>query len=123
VSPFTLTLADQAGAFARNKILWVDVLKDDGWQHLSALHDATRKEVESLRLVELENRPYRAHITLARKLDSASVDVIANRQNSGVSSFEGFPLAVAVDDLCLFESTRINGKLTYPVVERFDLKG
>jgi RNA 2',3'-cyclic 3'-phosphodiesterase len=121
VSPFQLTINESVGVFEKGRILWMDIHGDEGLQSLSALHQATRQAIEPHRLVHLESRPYRAHITLARKVDASSIEAI--RAGYGSVKISGFPQSVPVEHLCLFESTRINGKLVYPVIERFPLGG
>ncbi|WP_026963465.1 RNA 2',3'-cyclic phosphodiesterase [Alicyclobacillus pomorum] len=117
VRPFALRLT-HAGAFERNRILWLGLAEDDGYETLQALHSSVRRHIVRHGGISVESRPYRPHLTLARKLN------VPTFQAAG--SGEGFPqqgISFPVTELCLFESTRVNGKLTYPVLRSYPLSG
>lgn len=72
-----------------------------------ALHDALRRHGFSL-----ENRPYRPHLTLGRRITAAStfdLDAFSDALP---------PLSLPVDTIYLMQSTHIQGQLTYlPLLE------
>lgn len=101
------------GVFAQNKVLWIG-FDEKSQQFKSLLNISTvLHEFLSDKLpVELDARPYRAHVTLARKLkDATRLRKI----------FFELTKTFTVTELCLFESKRIHGELVYPVRERFEL--
>lgn len=161
VPAFTLTLAG-LGAFDRNRILWMGLSDDGAVAQLARLYRALCEVLRSIPSVRLEDRPYRPHLTLARKLDVDSFrarDAAAGGQGQGQGGSNGegtagaarsrglrppegaqgthdLPVggrdpkkvravedlgraqAFTVNALSLFESTRIAGKLAYPVVHQ-----
>jgi RNA 2',3'-cyclic 3'-phosphodiesterase len=117
VGPFQLRLT-HSGAFERNGILWLGMAQDDGYNTLHALHSSVRRQVEGHSDIRLDSRPYRPHLTLARKLN------VPTYQSAGdVKAFPQQGISFPVNELCLFESTRINGKLAYPVLRSYPLSG
>lgn len=103
------------GAFSRNKIFWLglDRNKTD-WQTLNALHERVRDGLLGQIPFHFDDKRYRPHITLARKLSPRfDVDRLPEPE----------PLETVVTELCLFESIRIDGELQYPVRARFSLSG
>ncbi|MDQ0188985.1 RNA 2',3'-cyclic phosphodiesterase [Alicyclobacillus cycloheptanicus] len=120
-SPFELTLGT-LGVFERNRILWMGLAENDGMASLRQLHAAVQRAVGALELRDwqLDTRRYQPHLTLARKLDVRTfqaLDVPSDIEDAGRGGVRMFP----VEQLCLFESTRMAGKLTYPVVKAFPL--
>ncbi len=104
---------DSLGVFPKNKILWLGL--DDKKSELSALsnlHDTLIHQLETVLPVEFDKRPFRPHLTLARKL----------RDSSRIGEADSFPkMDIEVTELCLLESIRIGGVLQYPVRHRFKL--
>ncbi|EPZ48253.1 MULTISPECIES: RNA 2',3'-cyclic phosphodiesterase [Alicyclobacillus] len=112
VTPIRLTTGS-LGQFSRNKVFWLGLSRNDSdWDKLQALHQAVKGAVLERLPLDLDEKHYRPHITLARKL-STQVDV--ERLPTPA------PLSAVIPDLCLFESTRIDGQLQYPVRARFAL--
>jgi RNA 2',3'-cyclic 3'-phosphodiesterase len=110
VSPFSIWTG-KFGVFAKNRILWLGFAEEES--DVSALKTLNRSLNEALSgklPVELDTRPYRAHLTLARKLKEATKLDQANQLPR---------TEIRVTELCLFESTRIDGVLQYPVRHRF----
>lgn len=99
--PFALTLSG-LGTFKNGSILWAGVESCDKLtDYQSRLAHALRKAG-----FPLEEGEYRPHITLARQVKSAVPEVIVP---SAV-----FPVRHAT----LFESTRVDGELTYAPIYR-----
>ncbi len=117
VAPFQLTLS-HVGAFERNRVLWLGLEPDAGCASLAELNRAVRSKFEENPVVLLESRPYRPHLTLARKLDVASYQGVKPTFSDAMER-----LVLPVDHLCLFESRREGGRLVYPVLRRFALSG
>lgn len=108
------------GAFPKSRILWagIDTEEEKAWGAL-AQHLADRIRVETGLL--LDKRPFRAHITLARKLNGqmTALQHVERLQAKGL-----LPLPkVDVDEFALFSSRRIDGQLAYPVEQSFRLVG
>lgn len=103
------------GQFSRNKVFWLGLHRDKtDWQQLVQLHEHVKTEVLARTPFDLDEKRYRPHITLARKLrSSVEVDRFAAPT----------ALTASIHELCLFESLRIDGQLTYPVRARFPLCG
>jgi 2'-5' RNA ligase len=115
VAPFQLTVS-HVGSFERNRVLWLGVESDAGCAALAELHRAVSSKCQENSALALDARPYRPHLTLARKLDVASY-------HTARSSIPGemVRLVIPVEHLCLFESRREGGRLVYPVLRRFAL--
>lgn len=114
VAPFQL-ITGTYGVFARNKVLWLGFdEKESDLDALSQLHDSLLTMLTDRVPVELDPRPYRAHLTLARKL----------RDATRLRKVEAPPkFSIPVHELCLFESVRVDGgPLTYPIRVRFPLQ-
>lgn len=73
---------------------------------LEKLYLALELELEKIG-IEKEVKPFNPHITLAREA-TLKEDFIILKQNTKVENRE-----ISVENISLFESTRINGKLTY----------
>jgi 2'-5' RNA ligase len=114
--PQTLSLTS-VGAFHRNGILWagIDSAEEARFGDIQrTLADALRGELG----LRTETRPFRAHITLARRLDSTSY------QSSEAQLHDCVPTVQStVRELVLFESTRRDGRLMYPVRQRLAFTG
>lgn len=109
---FSLTL-NHVGAFAKNRILYAGLEENRGTEVLTELANSLGQTLRC-DLPNLDQRPYRPHLTLARKL----------RLNEDQGLFpDGLALGPMVNfevaKLSLFASTRIDGRLAYPVIERF----
>lgn len=111
-SPFSLWTGN-FGTFVKNRILWLgfDEERSDMFS-LKALNRSLRDQLAGELPIEFDTRPFRAHLTLARKLKDASKLDKASRLQS---------TEIQVTELCLFESIRIDGVLQYPVRHRFKL--
>lgn len=108
--PFQLTTGS-LGQFSRNKVFWLGLDKQHSdWQALNHLHEQVKAAVLAQLPLDLDEKRYRPHITLARKLQQR-VDV----ERLALPA----PLTATFTDLCLFESTRIDGQLCYPIRHRF----
>ncbi|WP_067619341.1 RNA 2',3'-cyclic phosphodiesterase [Alicyclobacillus acidiphilus] len=104
------------GEFSRNKVFWLGLDKQRSeWQKLHELHRRVSDEVLARVPLDLDAKHYRPHITLARKM-KMTVDV------SRLAAPEP-QLDTVITALSLFESTRLHGELTYPVLESFPLEG
>ncbi len=111
VQPFLLWTGE-FGSFAKNRILWLGFDERSDMSSLTKLNQLLRNRLAGEIPIEFDIRPYRAHLTLARKLkDSSKLS-----QATPMSKQE-----IPVTELCLFESTRINGILQYPIRNRFKL--
>ena len=116
VSPFGLSL-DAPGVFARNKVLWVGIDAKGNWDEMDKLYRSTRLEVMQRKIAKVEDRPFRPHITLARKLVVSSSTKLQEQSVDWQKSLRDIHFEVSA--LSLFESTRIQGRLVYPVRARF----
>ncbi len=63
-----------------------------------------------------ENRPFRPHMTFGRKVQLSSSDE-AYLQDA----LKGEKVSMEVSSIALMESTRISGKLVYPIIHEFPL--
>lgn len=78
-------------------------------KELDQLYNFINEELRKKGLT-FERRPYTPHITLAREVQYQST--------FNINDFRFIQFVVNVDKLTLFESTRINGLLTYlPIIE------
>jgi 2'-5' RNA ligase len=105
--PLALRLGSM-GTFGRGyrRILWQGVEES---HFLSALVEDLWNKLQDLGFAK-EERPYRPHITLSRKA-------------VGIPDLEktrGFP-QLEVPEFCLYHSHRVQGKLTYTPINRFQL--
>jgi 2'-5' RNA ligase len=114
VRPFQLQLGS-LGHFSRGekKILWVGLQGE-----LERLQQLFRSVEEAMdkRGFPKENRPLKAHITMAREA------VLAQSWEKVVESLAVEPKPVPVTGITLMESTRINGVLTYRPLHRQPLE-
>lgn len=106
-SPFDLTL-DRLGYFHRPRVLWLGA--DTVPEHLAALH-ADLNALLAEQGFEPDRRPFKAHLTLARKMPPPG-DLPA------VS-----PIAWPVVDFCLVRSELDRRGARYAVIRRFPLTG
>lgn len=114
VRPIRLTTG-ALGQFSRNKVFWLGLWRNEtDWDELTLLNRTVKDQVMERLPLELDEKHYRPHITLARKLRS-QVDVDRLRAPD--------KLTTVVSNLALFESIRIDGQLQYPVRARFELTG
>jgi 2'-5' RNA ligase len=104
-SKLKITL-DQVGSFARAQVLWLGTSKQSA--PLQALVSALNKELQGCGY-QADNRPFVAHVTLARKY----------RQKQVVSK----PIAIdwLVDDFSLVESCSTPGGVKYHVLQTWPL--
>lgn len=123
-TPFAVTL-HHVGAFTRNKILWIGIQRDAGQQALyqlqSELVRTVRGEMDEQFVKRLDTREYSPHLTLARKLDPGTLPVAESSGDTLLVPQSFNPITFQVTELCLFESTRFNGRLVYPVRDRYPL--
>lgn len=99
------------GQFSRNKVFWLGFDKNESdWEKLDRLNRTIRHQVLELLPLDLDEKRFKPHITIARKL-KGRVDV--ERLNAPAQ------LSTMAPHLCLFESTRIDGQLVYPVRARY----
>ncbi|WP_206831977.1 RNA 2',3'-cyclic phosphodiesterase [Alicyclobacillus fructus] len=113
-APFRLTTGS-FGRFETSRVFWLGLdARHSDLDALTALHRRVRTDVSiCLPGVNTEDRPYRPHITLARELRQFPEHAPAPPQ----------ALSHEFTELCLFESTRANGQLVYPVIRRFPFCG
>ena len=116
LQPFRLSVGG-VGTFARNRILWGDLVRNEGYSALVGLAQATEQELQVTTWALREEHPYRPHITLARKWTPTTSGTVSLPMLNLPESVQDWP----VEDLCLFSSTRVNGKLAYPVREYYRL--
>ena len=84
---------------AEGDIFWLGVARSEPLMALQAeLHEALRREG-----LRLENRPYRPHLTLARRLRDRGETVLPN-------PFSG---EIPVTGISLMRSDRVEGKIQY----------
>lgn len=113
VGPFSLTIGGY-DVFPRNKVLFAHI---DGNPKdklaLQKLHLHLKNAIADRLQLPMETRAYKPHLTIARKVRQAH-GVEKQRPTVRGAVFE-------VSSLCLFESTRENGCLVYPILARFPL--
>lgn len=94
---------DRTGCFRRNgsDTWWIGLRKND------ALYKMQRELTAALREAgfDIENRPYKPHLTIARKV------VLRDRLDQ--DTLLGSQFSTEADTISLMLSERINGKLTY----------
>jgi 2'-5' RNA ligase len=118
VAPFELAFG-ALGAFPKNRILWLGLQRDAGMHSLSQLHDCVRTLVAKDALAPLETRPYSPHLTLARQVQQSTLAAVERERSLPATLLTDGTFRV--EHLILFESTRENGKLVYPVRRRYAL--
>ncbi|TDY49521.1 2'-5' RNA ligase [Alicyclobacillus sacchari] len=112
VKPIQLTTGHY-GEFSGNRVFWLGLDRQESdWDELMQLGELVRQNVSERVRLDLDEKRFRPHITLARKL-AKWVDV--KKLPSPTR------LTTVVTELCLFESLREDGQLAYPVRERFPL--
>lgn len=112
-APIRLTTGS-FGRFEKSRVFWLGLNSDaSDLAALDKLYRRVRSAVEERLPVALEDRPYRPHITLARQLLRVPERALEPPK----------PMAHVFEELCLFESTRENGQLVYPVIRRFPFSG
>ena len=74
---------------------------------LKSLHEQLETEMEGCGFVR-ENRPYRPHVTLARQYRA--------RSGIDIAAIPCHPCAFTVNEIVLFESKRVDGRLVYEPV-------
>jgi 2'-5' RNA ligase len=116
VPAFRLQLGD-VGAFRRSQVLWIGLREDAGFQRLVELYQKLEAGLVEQGLAAAEGRPYRPHLTLARQLRFADFERLAAAVRRTPEDAPGIP----VSHLTLFESVRVNGVLSYPVLRQFPL--
>lgn len=84
----------------------------DGWKQLWDLDNRQRGALKTEN-IPFDEKPFRAHITLARK---ARIDTEA------LKNWPVHECTFCVDEITLFQSTRINGVLTYLPLEKVGFK-
>ena len=121
-SAFSLILG-RIGVFERNRILWVGIHNDSGMEALRQVYRVMTGLAANQPFIKVDERPYSPHLTLARKLEPGSIsrvkEVMANESVSLPDPARLFP----VQSICLFASKQVNGRLAYPIVERFYFEG
>ncbi len=118
VPAFQLALGN-LGMFPKNRILFAQLQEGTGTTQLAELVHALNRELAAICFSDLDTRPYRPHITLARKLNVPSIysEDVKGQPIVGLTPLPA--IQFTVDGLCLFASTRVDGRLSYPVMERF----
>lgn len=105
--PFTMNLT-KVGCFKRREgnIYWLGIEHNEMLIKIqSKLHELLIKQG-----FELEDRPYKAHVTVGRKIrlqDDADVQRLSNSINN---------ISINVDKIDLMKSEHINGKLVYSII-------
>ena len=105
--PFTMNLT-KVGCFKRREgnIYWLGIEHNEMLIKIqSKLHELLIKQG-----FELEDRPYKAHVTVGRKVrlqDDADVQRLSNSINN---------ISINVDKIDLMKSEHINGKLVYSII-------
>ncbi|MCL6636679.1 MAG: RNA 2',3'-cyclic phosphodiesterase [Alicyclobacillus sp.] len=118
VLPFIVRLTG-LGRFPRSRVLWAG-LTPAAEQPLAALHQAVQQALVAAGWPgALDARPYRAHLTLARELDADSWEAAAAARSAVQPQLAA--LRWQVQELCLFESLRMDGRLRYLVRHRWPL--
>lgn len=103
------------GQFSRNKVLWLGLDKNESdWDRLLYLNQILRTQVLERLPLDLDEKRFKPHITIARKV-SPQVDVSRLKAPESLST--------VVSELCLFESTRLDGQLVYPVQSHYPFRG
>ncbi|MCL6593044.1 MAG: RNA 2',3'-cyclic phosphodiesterase [Alicyclobacillus sp.] len=117
-APFAVSLTS-LGRFPRSRVLWAG-LTAAAEQGLAALHREVQHALKAAGWAgPLEARPYRAHLTLARELDADSWEAAAAARTSVQRQLAA--LHWRVQELCLYESLRLDGRLRYVVRHRWPL--
>lgn len=109
-TPFPLTTA-KFNLFPLNKVLWLGFEEKGGHlAKLTQLHQALKAALQPKLVVEWDERPYKPHLTLARKVKDAT----------RLKKITPPPaVTVQVTEICLFESLREDGQLVYPIRARY----
>jgi RNA 2',3'-cyclic 3'-phosphodiesterase len=112
LAPFSLTTG-KLNVFVHNKVLWLGFEeKGGGLAKLAYLNEALKDQLTQKLPIEFDERPYKAHLTLARKVKDAT-------RLKKVAPLEA--TTIEVTEFCLFESLREEGQLVYPIRARFPL--
>ena len=114
LSPFSLTI-NHTGCFQkRNRwVLWAGIENNPDLEQLAALVHASFKKQGFV-----NHHPFRPHITLAREVQFESVDKRLAYEATKVD----LP-PVNVDGIHMMESTRLEGKLQYQSLKKYQFGG
>lgn len=115
IPSFRLTL-EGFGTFqkGRNHIPWLGVTM--GYEVLKAVQEQVEQALYDLGYNK-ESRPFQAHMTFGRKVELSPSDIGYLQE-----ILKNERISVKVQSLALMESTRIDGKLVYPIIEEFPLR-
>jgi 2'-5' RNA ligase len=119
VAPFDVAI-DGAGAFpsvGRPRALWLGVTH--GHDRLAAAASALDEALAPIGL-ELSDRPYRAHLTLARADGVRAAPNVARRL---VEAAAGLDLRFAATEMVLFESVQGGGPARYVRLDATPMSG
>lgn len=97
----------------RTHIPWLGVTK--GYEALKDLQEEVEQVLYDLGYKK-ESRPFQPHMTFGRKVQLSPSDIGYLQE---ILKTEKIP--VEVQSLALMESTRIDGRLAYPILEEFPL--
>ncbi|MUK86791.1 RNA 2',3'-cyclic phosphodiesterase [Ornithinibacillus sp. L9] len=110
------TKVHSVGTFGKSdkpRVLWADVVKTVALLELQQRVEACAKEVG----FTAENRPYRPHITLAKKWDGPSTDINVIKNNFSDQQFD-----LVVDTIVIYQIYPSNSP-KYKIVNTFSLDG
>ncbi|HAX02566.1 MAG: 2'-5' RNA ligase [Tenericutes bacterium GWC2_34_14] len=93
------------------KIVWVGI--DDEKLIMQKLATNIKHAVEKLN-IEVDQRPFKAHITLSREVDKLDI--------ARLSQIEIPDKDLCIKQVIIYQSTRINGKLTYLPLYTYPLR-
>lgn len=113
IDPFDLQF-DQMGQFDKNgkKIMWIGLKMQPA---LFQLHDLVIKEIAKQTNRLIENKSYIPHITLGR-------GIVLKEEAQQTKILEQSAQHFTAENITLFESTRVNGRLAYLPVLQKDLQ-
>ena len=110
ITPFTVALG-QPGVFPPQgppRVLWIGL--EEGFPSLKAMHEECNRRLQPLGL-EPENRPYRAHLTVARVKDAPRSSAVAVR--NAIHCVAVPDVRCPIDHATVFESRLSSRGSTY----------
>lgn len=101
---------DRLGAFAKTKILYANIEKNESLNNLQRQIKSRLREIG----IETEKRAYSPHITLARNFNGS-------REIINDSNILAFPFSTVIASFSVIKSERISGKIRYSSLKDIEL--
>ncbi len=117
-SGFSVTLSS-LGVFVEKRVLWLGLTPNQGLTQLRSLQAALVQSLATKLSSPWEQRSYHPHLTLARQVARDSISCVDDYRSLTEKVLTESEFSVM--DFCLCASTRLEGRLAYPILTRFPL--